>query len=276
MQSRMLRSRAVLQATDTGGSVVKKLALCMLVVCVVTLAGAGSASASTPTLKKLARTVAALQKKVNAQATRITALSSRIASDEATISTLTSKLAGDEATISAQGAALSTAAPLLAIAPYVSLTTADLNGVKGPNIVFQGANVHVRSTTASDDVSGLGNLIVGWNEIDLPVSTPYRTGSNNLVVGKANNFTSWGCLVAGSDNLASGHCASVSGGNSNTASAGCASVSGGFGNTASGVNATVSGGQGNAASGTDAAVSGGYQVVVNWLRGWSAGGTFHN
>jgi hypothetical protein len=245
---------------------VKKLTLILFVVLAAVLLLPAMAGAKTPTLKQLAKTVTTLQKTVKAQAIAIKSIKS---------------------TVAAQATTLTNAAPLLAIAPYVSLNPSAMNGVKGPNIVFQGANVHVRSTSAEDDTSGLGNLIVGWNPLPLgTLPSPFRSGSNNLVVGADNDFTSYGGFVAGFDNTASGHYASVSGGERNTAGGDWASVSGGWGNTASqqhasvsggsyntanGQYASVSGGRFNMASGDGASVSGGKYVTVSVLHGWGAG-----
>ncbi|MEI6726748.1 MAG: hypothetical protein WCN81_11070, partial [Actinomycetes bacterium] len=122
----------------------KKLLLVLCLVLTTVLFVPSVASASTPTLKSLAKAVAALQKKVNAQATTI-------ASQNATISALQTTVAGHTTT-------LASAAPLLAIAPYVSLNAGAINGVKGPNIVFTGANVQIKSATSESDASGTGNL----------------------------------------------------------------------------------------------------------------------
>jgi hypothetical protein len=164
----------------------------------------------------------------------------------------------------------------LALGPYVSVVMGLVDGVNGPHIYFTGANIHIVSghTTTADTVTGLGNLIIGYDEL-FPGQVPNRGGSHNLVIGRFHSFTSsaFGGLVAGERNTisaveasvsggqrntASGIFASVSGGIGNTASADFASVSGGSSNTASGrVAASVSGGQGNTASGNFASVSGG-------------------
>ena len=52
----------------------------------------------------------------------------------------------------------------MALAPYVSVTGSALNSVPGPNVVLQGCNLNLRSTTSEDGTSGLGNLIVGWDD----------------------------------------------------------------------------------------------------------------
>jgi len=250
----------------------KKLLLAVLVCALVLLAATATAGAKTPTLKSLAKTVAALQKKVAAQAKTITRLNTIVAGHTQT---------------------LANAASLLAIAPYVSLHSEALNGVAGPNVVFQGCNVHVRSSTDEYHASGLGNLIVGWDDPPLSLPSQYRTGSNNLVVGVSNNFTSVGgfvaggyneisgifCSVLGDGNVASNNFASVSGGILNRATGVGASVSGGFLNTAANYCASVSGGKHNSAAGQYSSVSGGggdtpsTGLAVSADLGWAAGNT---
>jgi hypothetical protein len=131
-------------------------------------------------------------------------------------------------------------------------------------IFITGANLHIVNglgQTSCADINipdcpnGLGNLIVGYNE--LREGGDVRTGSHNVVLGSRNNFSRIGGLVVGNFNEISGDFAVVSGGETNTASSDFASVSGGFDNIASGFAAAVSGGRGNVASGPFAAVSGG-------------------
>ena len=162
-------------------------------------------------------------------------------------------------------------AGLFALAPYLTVTQSAINGVSGPNVVFQGCNVQIKSKTSQSDTSGTGNLIVGWDTQSSPLPTPYRSGSNNLVLGDANNFTSsaasssgWGntassssVFVCGDHNTASGNNACVNGGQRNIASGFDSSVSGGYQNTASGNEASVSGGYENTASDYFTSVSGG-------------------
>jgi len=143
---------------------------------------------------------------------------------------------------------------------HVRIDDKDLNGLAGPHIIIEGANVHIQSGTGtSGDGSGpigLGNLIIGYNEV-VPSTTPARTGSHNLVIGAQHTYTSHGGLVAGQQNTISGPYASVSGGRQNFASGEGTSVSGGYGNSATGTFATISGGVGNIATGNYASISGG-------------------
>lgn len=127
----------------------------------------------------------------------------------------------------------------------------------GDEVIFEKCNVHFRSGSGKTDgaVNGLGNLIIGYNEV--AAEHIKRTGSHNLVIGPEHAYASFGGLVVGRENTISAPYTSVSGGRLNTASGFAASVSGGSVNTASADFASVSGGKSNAAKGLNASVSGG-------------------
>lgn len=131
---------------------------------------------------------------------------------------------------------------------YVSINTNDMNGVKGPHVVFHHVNVHVQSgaDTTADTTSGLGNLIIGYNEAN---PAQVRTGSHNLVGGSQNGFSSYGGLVFGFGNKITGTYASVAGGESNTASGISSTVLGGRTRSATWQNATSFQGATNPSSG---------------------------
>ena len=171
-------------------------------------------------------------------------------------------------------------------------------------IILRGVNLRIvnglgstnctdaQGTPIPDCPNGLGNLIVGYNELRVGEEVEnIRTGSHNVVVGEAHNFSSFGGIVVGlrntisggfssvsggADNTASGDAAAVSGGAQNTASAFGATVSGGQLNTASGLSAAVSGGLGNTASGDLAAVSGGRNRTAAGEFDWVAGSLFED
>jgi hypothetical protein len=198
-----------------------------------------------------------------------------IATQETAIGELTDDLAAANTAIAAidvEGLdgrlAVVEANKALALHPYVEVTTDTLNGVKGPNILFTGANLHVRNgwaTTAS--TNGLGNLIVGYNE----TRSGLRTGSHNLVVGPRHLWASYGGFLAGSNNSAFAAFASVSGGADNIASGAYSSVSGGAGGEAKGFVSSVSGGFDNTAEGGYSSVSGGYARSAVGPYYWRAG-----
>ena len=226
--------------------------------------------------------VAALQHENKAQQEQISALvgelalargmiedlTTRLASAENQISEVTAGLAAVQSGISGFDTRLATAEEGLKnvqgvsdLGEFVTVIRDEVNGVKGPHLIFEGANVHVRSgsydTEDKGSLSGLGNLIIGYNEVPGDLNTGDRGGSHNLVVGSHHRFRSWGGLVAGYENTISGPYASVSGGGENEAKGEGASVSGGLDNTAIGDLSSVSGGGANVASGYRSSVSGG-------------------
>ena len=155
----------------------------------------------------------------------------------------------------------------LALGPYVSVVMGLVDGVNGPHIYFTGTNIHIVSghTTTADTVTGLGNLIIGYDEASPSLGPGDRGGSHNLVIGRFNRFTkaAFGGIAAGERNTISNEAASVSGGENNTASGLAASVSGGVSNTASREGASVSGGNSNMASGEACSVSGGASNIAS-------------
>jgi hypothetical protein len=140
-------------------------------------------------------------------------------------------------------------------------------------VVITGANLRiVNGLGSTETVNGLGNLIVGYNEL-IGFGEDNRTGSHNVVVGEQNNFSRFGGLVVGRLNEISGDFSSVSGGVFNRASGDFSSVSGGFANTASGdFGAWASGGAGNTASGIGSSVSGGIQNTASGNNSSVSGG----
>ncbi|MBI3357812.1 MAG: hypothetical protein HY038_13775 [Nitrospirae bacterium] len=134
---------------------------------------------------------------------------------------------------------------------YVSIDLNQRNGVNGPHIIFKGVNVHVQSgSNKTVDTTGLGNLIIGYNELRTDGVGLNRAGSHNLVGGEMNAFSSSGGLVFGSQNWIREKYAAILGGEQNIASGSNSSVLGGGQNTASGPSSTVYGGQGNSSTTT--------------------------
>ncbi len=143
----------------------------------------------------------------------------------------------------------------------------------GNDIMINGANLHIVNGTGSTYFSpnGLGNVIIGYNE-NREDDPNVRSGSHMLVVGKENNYTSSGGIVAGQHNSTDGFSASIVGGLNNTASEDFSTVCGGQWNTASADFSSVGGGLGNTASGSFSTVSGGqYTTCSDWYS-WCAGG----
>lgn len=168
------------------------------------------------------------------------------------------------------------ATPVLA-PTYVS------SGVGGkPTVEFSTINVQVISGSGSTDgqVNGEGNLIVGYAENSHAFS---RTGSNNLVVGTDNGWTSSGGIIGGDGNLGSG-AGAVLFGEFNVASGGDAFIGGGCGNFAGSAGKpakqkcptkgaqAILGGHANRATAGQASVSGGQYNNATDLFASIAGG----
>ena len=145
----------------------------------------------------------------------------------------------------------------------------------GSDISITGANLWIKSGSGVTNgaISGLGNLIVGYNELR-GGGLDDRSGSHNIIVGSGNNYTSNGGFIAGTMNTISAPFTSVSGGYGNTANGWYSSVSGGNGNFASNYYASVSGGYQNTASANSSSVSGGQSLTQGSNSGWT-GGAYH-
>jgi hypothetical protein len=145
----------------------------------------------------------------------------------------------------------------------------------GNNIYIEGANLHIRNGNGRTDSGlgfGLGNLIVGYNELRGSGSDD-RTGSHNIVVGRRNNYSSYGGLVVGNYNWIFGAYSSVCGGTTNEAIGDYSSVSGGQFNKANGNFSSVSGGIDNTTDGLHASISGGYSSEAKGQYSSVSGGS---
>lgn len=159
---------------------------------------------------------------------------------------------------------------------YVHIDMNPINGLAGPHIIFEGVNVHIRSGSGATDDSGgpllgLGNLIVGYNEIDAS-EFKARNGSHNIVVGSNHGYGSFGGLLAGLGNNVSAPFSTVSGGTENEANGWASSVMGGQGNRANGNSSSISGGIENVASADVVSILGGMHGTLS-DDGWSRMGT---
>lgn len=135
------------------------------------------------------------------------------------------------------------------------------------DVYIVGANLHVQSGSGSTGgaVNGLGNIIIGYNELRTATDANNdRSGSHMLVVGQRHSYSGYGGIVAGDANTTSGMYASVLGGFVNSASGYTATVSGGGYNRATGWYSAVSGGHDNEAGHYSATCSGGSQLDSRW------------
>ncbi len=173
---------------------------------------------------------------------------------------------------------------------YITVQQGKINGLKGPHLIIEGCNVHVRSGSGDSldgtvdranqaelpgtTPTGRGNLIVGYNETPLD-HDPERGGSHNLIVGPGHDFTSVGSAVFGQENRATRPAASVTGGWGNEADGYAASVSGGTYNQATSFYASVSGGWDNEAAAAYSSVSGGKENTANGIYASISGGEYN-
>jgi hypothetical protein len=186
---------------------------------------------------------------------QVTALQSQVAglqSEDATFKGHIASLQSDNATLTSEVSALQGTLSKVSYDPH------GLNGL--PTLTDGGANLQIVNGTGTTHgtINGLGNLIVGYDEN--PQSRA-QTGSHNLILGEDQEFTSYGGLVGGFFNEATGPTAAVFG-YGNTAQGSNDTVTGGILNTASGVGSSVSGGRSNRASGDEASVSGGNHNIA--------------
>lgn len=141
-----------------------------------------------------------------------------------------------------------------------------VNGVGTNTEMFlSGVNLHVvNGLDQTATTNGLGNLIVGYNETRTGTNAVNdRSGSHNIIVGAAHNFTRFGGLVAGLNNAALGDWSCVTGGFANQATGWSASVTGGYANQATNFATSVTGGQSNRANGPVSSVIAGYFNVAD-------------
>lgn len=110
------------------------------------------------------------------------------------------------AALQKQVAALQTSS-VQALAPFAKVDLSGENGVAGPNIVFSGANIHIVDGMGQTQlVNGLGNLIIGYDELTPTMTVMSRAGSHNMIIGRYGAWISaaFGTLIAGEWNLATG------------------------------------------------------------------------
>jgi hypothetical protein len=120
------------------------------------------------------------------------------------------------------------------------------SGVGGkPTVEFQSVNLQIISGSGSTAgvVNGEGNLVIGYAE---NTGNRPRTGSNNLIVGSENGWTSFGGIVGGQSNQLTGKYATVFG--ANDVASGAWTFLAGEHNRASGLGSSILGGDGNAAT----------------------------
>ena len=191
--------------------------------------------------------------------------------------------------------------------PNVSgYVTMDVSTPSRPTLRVAGANLQVVNGTGSTiTVNGLGNVIVGYDEVT-PSTTPicnfgefhpggtctgpgavfansHKSGSHNVVVGRYHNYSRYGGIVAGSRNSIIGAASTVTGGEANVAAAAFSSITGGSENSvhgyvfppvveSPGTWGSVTGGQQNDVTGLYGSISGGLSNESSGMNSSISGG----
>ncbi|MGQ0667674.1 MAG: hypothetical protein ACT4O4_11640 [Nitrospiraceae bacterium] len=197
-----------------------------------------SSSTTNTSLDALQAKVASLESSIAALLTADTTLLANLQAAQTQIQTMQLQITALQSQPAGSGGGVP------GLEKYLFIETADKNNLKGPHLVFRGVNVHVQSGSGAtvDTTTGLGNLIIGYNEIRTDGVGVNRTGSHNLVGGAMNSFSSSGGLVFGTTNTISGRYAAILSGDQNVASGLTSAILGGGLNTASGQSSTVFGG----------------------------------
>jgi hypothetical protein len=262
------------------------IAMIALSLAAVSLRPGRAVADSSVTATSLARRVRNLERRVSQLLTLTGQQTTQITALQTANTTLTTQIAA----LQTANTTLTTSVNNLgAIVNPVSGVLGKLSSQNNNQDIFiTGANLHVVNGTGdTETANGLGNLIVGYNEAGN--NAPDRGGSHNIVLGMGNQYSSFGGLVAGSENgitapyatvtggfqnIASNPFATVTGGTQNRALRQYSSVTGGFQNSAGGQNSSVNGGSGNSANGNASTVSGGTGITLTTDGSW-AGGAFH-
>ena len=210
---------------------------------------------------------------LTAEVARATGAEGAIASDLA--SEASARVSGDAATLAAANAYTDGQVAGLTSRVFAVENKPQFMFVVGDITLFSGTNVQVvNGMGRTTRINGLGNLIVGYNEISGTLGDE-RGGSHNIVVGVLHDYLSYGGLVAGGANRIASQHASVTGGGFNVASGAFSTVTGGERNVASGFRSAVTGGIRNTASHLYSTVSGGAFQSTTTDSQW-IGGTFRS
>ena len=154
-------------------------------------------------------------------------------------------------------------------------------------ILVSGANLQVHNGYGANWSNGLGNVIVGYNQLQAeqdPVDT--RNGSHNMVIGNGHYYTGVHNLISGGTNRAFGSAGVifgynnktwdnanvVLGGGNNAAYGDACAILGGVLNVTNGVENVLIGGRSNQTEGNRNVVLGGRENVASGGDGVITGG----
>ncbi|NNF97891.1 MAG: hypothetical protein HKM93_00790 [Desulfobacteraceae bacterium] len=234
------------------------------------------------------RRIAAIEAALDTLRTTITAQSETIADHAGTIAHNTNAIS----VLQGRMVAVETS-EVMALDDY--LLVDETGDPRGPLVRLSGVNLQiVNGLESTHTINGLGNLIIGYDETNTTSaprcshsdytdqagceragetwSNSHKTGSHYIVTGSENSYSSYGGIVAGLRNSATGRHSTVTGGIDNVASGYMTSVSGGWANSAQGYYSSISGGAVNIARGNYSSISGGMANKANGLYSSVSGG----
>jgi hypothetical protein len=169
------------------------IGLCLAVV----MSSFAYAQQGPPTIPNLLERIAQLEQKVLALQTALAKeISDRTSADAILQTNLTQETANRTSADATLQTQINSAVPanIQALSNYVHVESGSINDLAGPYVIFEGANYHFRNgLTQTQDVNGLGNLIVGYNKKPATGYWPpdARVGSHNLIAGDWNMYTSY-------------------------------------------------------------------------------------
>lgn len=275
----------------------------LLLIALILVASAGNALAA-PSPAELYVMIQELQALTTGMQTTINAQQATIASLSAQLGNVESRVAVNEHQLVDAFSVLNGADfnLLTQLAPYVSVDQNELNGVAGPHVIFSGVNVHFQSGSGETNgtPNGLGNVLIGYNEVPETLLEGDRGGSHNLIMGREHKFLSNDSILHGWGSTANAHAVAILGGDGTVVNSSYSVAAGGMNNTINshgvvlggefnvidgnysvivggqsnrtiGQRATVTGGHSNTASGNYSSVSGGVEVQAVNDYSWAAG-----
>jgi len=166
-----------------------------------------------------------------------------------------------------------------ALADYVSVdTTAHTVAFAGVNVFVQSGSGYTDDNTtgalgdASGAITGLGNLIIGYDE---SVGPDDKMGAHNLIVGFGHSYSDFGGLISGYNNVMDAPAGAVLGGQSNAVSSDFAVVVGGYSGAADAPYSVVTGGYYNDATSDYSVVTGGHYNEASGDYSVVSGGSYN-
>jgi hypothetical protein len=183
-----------------------------------------------------------------------------IATESGALGGLAARINGLESSLSVSTASLTAMAALN--------ERVHVNGMG--DVIFHDTNVFIQNgTTASDEMNGKGNLVLGYN---LSAGSEDRAGSHNLIIGDLHAYAGHSSIVAGEAHELSANYSAIIGGIGNQVTNDYGAAVGGQYNVVNGMYASAVGGGFHLATGANSAILGGYSNTTSGMFSNATGG----